>query len=178
MKKAKEIKLVFVIFFVGSVLILSSSAWLPLFTVEKSVIDLIKEDLTLKEDTLLLEVIENYSDISAPTELDKYKSNFLLYSSDKESDKTYAKFLNEVIVRFANYRDVETDKDKIVLYKDIVNELIGKYDFVESLKGVSTGHSSSTFSNGSLQTDNQNENAEHDDRGNNQNVELPDELKE
>ena len=79
-----------------------------MFTVEKSVIDLIKEDLTLKEDTLLLEVIENYSDISAPTELDKYKSNFLLYSSDKESDKTYAKFLNEVIVRFANYRDVET----------------------------------------------------------------------
>ena len=167
MKKAKEIKLVFVTFFIGSVLILSSSAWLPLFTVEKSVIDLIKEDLTLKEDTLLLEVIENYSDISAPVELDKYKSNFLLYSSDKESDKTYAKFLNDVIVRFANYRDVETDK-----------ELIGKYDFVESLKGVSTGHSSSTFSNGSLQTDNQNENAEHDDRGNNQNVELPDELKE
>ena len=42
MKKAKEIKLVFVTFFIGSVLILSSSAWLPLFTVEKSVIDLIK----------------------------------------------------------------------------------------------------------------------------------------
>ena len=111
MKKAKEIKLVFVTFFIGSVLILSSSAWLPLFTVEKSVIDLIKEDLTLKEDTLLLEVIENYSDISAPVELDKYKSNFLLYSSDKESDKTNAKFLKEIILRIEKKRKSQNKKE-------------------------------------------------------------------